>query len=466
MSEETWYVRHDNRILGPLALSAIAEGLRSRALTWLDVAVQAGDREWRLLDQIPGLRSQLGLESNNHALQEAWIFLRVPKAKGVQRRWFGPWSREAAQARLKSGELSFDDLAWREGMKNWIRVGNLEEFGAKPAEKVAEPHVLAKELEVPASELWGSIVHAGEFKRLQNTPPPEAAGEDLVGIPEWMKCLTIGILALLIPLLNARASGGGNLEIMPLKLASEQASLVLQTDAAVDQPIQVSIKGRSGEILELPSYRRTLQVKRQAGEVPTLSLAELKLPHGRYQVEAVVGETRVVSSIFLGVDDAAFQAALAQHQKSIAAEQQLEKKTLFYSSRDLAALASRLASNMSKKKSPPEWREFYRKWRGELAHSRVSLDRLVKDVHVSQRAFPEQLDQLKKSADQLRHVATQIDEAISHSREPANVPSAGSQELSPSALATEFRKITRESALLSATRSAAGSENQPNNQAE
>lgn len=458
MSEETWYVRHDNQVLGPFTKAELTQRLKRRQLTWLALAIRPGDREWRLLEQIPGLSQSMGIDQEVKAFGEAWIFLRVDKNK-KSRRWFGPWTTEAAEARLKSGELSFDDLAWRAGMKDWVRLGGLEEFGAEPnAPSAEEPMVRAPAAsEIPAEELWQSIVHAGELRRLRHELPPEAHGEDLVGSPDWMKILMMSLAAVCllgsVPS-RARAAGpGGHLEIMPLKLASEQPSLVLQTDAAVEQPIQVTITGKSGEILQLPSYYRTLRIKRQAGEVPTVNLAELKLPQGRYGVEVIAGEAQASASIFLGVEDAAFKQALALHQKAIAGEQQLEKKTLFYISRELEALALKLSSRAARRANQSQWKDFYARWRQDFSGARAPLDRLLKEVHAGQQAFPEKLEALKKAADQLRHVAADLDTAISRSRDPASVKALITQETSPGILAAEFRKIIREAASLSASSS-------------
>ncbi len=440
---ECWYVAKNEQVLGPFSEDELTEKLLNRELRWLDLAIcRSGNMicgGWQILEQVPVFRRRSGRANNPLAeIEEQWVF-SLQGAKEMQ----GPWSLLEARERLYAGSLSFDDLAWRIGMKTWGRVGDLTEFSSSPRETnlcVLGPSTPLEDSltelqtqiqkQVSNEDLLSSVVQIGQLSQMrklsstaESQRPEEAVGDDLVAIPDWMRVLGgSGFFSVIGPLIlaifSAPAWAADSLEIVPMKLASEQPVLVLQTNAKIDEAITVTISGLSGEILTLLSYNRTISVARKAGEIPTLHLSELALPQGRYKVEAVLGDLRHSASIFLGTNDAQFAEALEQHRKMISGVQQLEKKTIFYSARNLTALAVGLEKSLNIK-AQAKWKESYAKWRAEIRAAEAPLAKLLKATKPNQRAYPEKIEELKKAFDQLRSWADESNLAIKEPRQGA-----------------------------------------------
>jgi hypothetical protein len=57
---------------------------------------------------------------------------------GIQ---LGPVSREELSAKATGGEVSPSDLIWKEGMPDWIPLGQAEEFGPSGVRSVTPPQI-------------------------------------------------------------------------------------------------------------------------------------------------------------------------------------------------------------------------------------------------------------------------------------------------------------------------------------
>ena len=213
-----------------------------------------------------------------------------------------------------------------------------------------------------------------------------------------------------------------------LKSAASKPSLVFQFQGIPSQNLSVTITGHSGRILRLSSYRRTFEVKKKAGEAPTLDLTPLKLPAGTYEVDAFAGETHVMKTFFIGTRDAQFDSELERHLKTLAHQQQLEKKTMFYTAKEFEDLAKELDESVGKLgKNQGKWKSFYGDWSRKVRKARQPVVMILASPKYT-LAYPDELKAFKSAIDRLGDRARDLDRAVSQSRELASVAPAPSQK--------------------------------------
>jgi hypothetical protein len=108
----------------------------------------------------------------------------------------GPVSLEDMKSRIAMGEVSSTDLAWSEGMADWMPVGSIAEF------KV-EPPAPAEEKDLPASPAFAPTASASPSPEPYRTPgaAPAAQSAAYVQAPSQgmsIAALICGILSLVL----------------------------------------------------------------------------------------------------------------------------------------------------------------------------------------------------------------------------------------------------------------------------
>lgn len=425
-----WYVKNNSGLIGPLSDKELIEGVRCGRFAWIDLAYGGGESRWRALIELE-LLSDLRHPTVNPRSALWVVHHRTTSDRGEEVRrasYSGPFDTQGVIERIKSGEISYSDEVCVYGGDAWRRIGDCEEFAPSiPKSDFVIPQtdgvLELPEISVEPADVLASVARVEPRvvarPAIEEAPPPEADGDDLVGTPEWMKFIGSLIFVLMGPLWSAQAAK--ILKIVPHKLQT-MPTLVFESDAQKSEVIEVKIIGENGEVLDLLSYRYKTQLKREKGEKPSLNLAALNLPQGTYRVEASVGGVKASETIFIGSKDDQFTARLEEHQKAIAAETLNEKRTLFYSARAHEELAKELSAQLEKvtpKRS--KWKRFFAGWKSRLLVAREEVLKLSERAKKENAvAFPELIGDLKAASDQLEKYGQELDLAIKGGRKPAN----------------------------------------------
>lgn len=431
MTPSSWYVKSSSGLIGPLSDAELIEGVKSGRFTWIDLAYGGGEARWRALIEIEALKSLR--HPNVNADSTLWVVHHRDSNQSAEENsraiYSGPFDTQTVIAKIKAGEISYSDEICVYGGEAWRRVGDCEEF-APPAPKPdfvipqTDQSFEVPQVFVAPDEAVANIVRIeprvpARPVILEEAPPPEAEGDDLVGTPEWMKFIGVVFFVLLGPVFAALAASA--LKIVPLKLDSTP-TLVFESDAKKSEVIEVKIIGENGEILGFPSFRYETKLQRGSGEFPALNLASLNLPKGTYRVEAKAGGVEAKKTIFIGVKDEKFAELLEEHRKAIAAETQTEKRMLFYSARTHESLAAELRSHLENRKGKrSNWNRFYSAWKNRFKAARDGILKLSERAKKNNAvAFPEMIANLKAASDQLEKYAQELDAAIKGGRQPAS----------------------------------------------
>lgn len=211
-----------------------------------------------------------------------------------------------------------------------------------------------------------------------------------------------------------------DVSIVGLKLDRADGQIVVQGSIPADVPVEVSFKGRLGQVLSRMNVRKTVKLERKGAELPSLSLKSLKLPDGAYTVEVAAGGVVAKNEIFIGVRDAKFLDRLETHLRAVSFESQSQKKLLFYSAQELDVLAREIGQNYGQLRGKPQaWAGYFKKWSQRMETLHRSLEGLEKKKS-DEQAYPEETASLLQVMGNLTDVAQQYDQAIGQKRDIAS----------------------------------------------
>lgn len=216
------------------------------------------------------------------------------------------------------------------------------------------------------------------------------------------------------------AAGSLEASIVGLKLATQDAQVLLQGAFPSGQPISVTFRGRLGEVLTKLNVLKTVVLTKSGAEIPSIKLKEAGLPEGAYTVEVSAGALQLKSDIFFGKRDARFLDRLEAHLREKAFELQSQKKTLFYAAQELDSLARDLGLNYGQLRSKPEmWEKFYSKWKPKVA----AVERSIADVAkrgIEEQAYPDETQRLSSLLQTLKETSGQFAQGVGAQRDVAS----------------------------------------------
>lgn len=211
-----------------------------------------------------------------------------------------------------------------------------------------------------------------------------------------------------------------DISVVGLKLDRPDGQIVIQGSIPADVPVEVSFKGRLGQVLSKMNVRKTVKLDRKGAELPSLNLKNLKLPAGAYTVEVAAGGVVAKNEIFIGVRDAKFLDRLETHLRAVSFESQSQKKQLFYSAQELDVLAREIGQNYGQLRGKPQaWATYFKKWSQRMETLHRSLEGLEKKK-ADEQAYPEETASLLQVMGNLTDVAQQYDQAIGQKRDIAS----------------------------------------------
>lgn len=158
-----WYIALSDRWVGPLSAGDVYEKIQSGELSWAHYAWKKGQSEWKRLCDIkafevavpsaPKKSIQAEIkEASSPSIRAAGgkrgAAATPPPMKRVEEKiWFlhyndsqfGPFTADDVERFLKAGKIHAQVHAWKGGMGDWKRLGEIDEFavvassGKKPA---------------------------------------------------------------------------------------------------------------------------------------------------------------------------------------------------------------------------------------------------------------------------------------------------------------------------------------------
>jgi hypothetical protein len=208
--------------------------------------------------------------------------------------------------------------------------------------------------------------------------------------------------------------------IVGLKLNTPEAQVLFQGAFLLGEPLEVTFRGRLGEVLSKLNVRKTITINRSGSEIPSIKLKEIGLPDGAYTIEVSAGKIQLKSDLFLGKRDARFLDRLESHLRESSFELQAQKKVLFYAAQELDSLARDLGLNYGQLRSKPEmWTKFYTKWKTKVSAVERSIAEVSKRA-IEDQAYPEETVRLSSLLANLKETSNLFEQGVGAQRDVAS----------------------------------------------
>ena len=144
-STHKFYIDAKGRSEGPYSAEQLKTMLVNGRLRALDLVFRDGELEWKPIASFPELRSaeRPRIEAQPDLSAEvmpavAWVVLRPAGGTYAQE---GPFSTATVIDGLWSGQFVYSQFAWRPGLDQWTRLGNLSEFDRRSRLRAESPPV-------------------------------------------------------------------------------------------------------------------------------------------------------------------------------------------------------------------------------------------------------------------------------------------------------------------------------------
>lgn len=187
-----FYYLKKGKAEGPLTQDEIQEGIQIRQFGPFDLLYQEGDVKWKPLAEFDEFRSALAALDAKKVVDQWIVLLRKSKEEGRGFNQKGPYSTEEVRAMIQKGLVRYTDYVWKQGMKEWYKIANIDVFNRPQPKRVK----FGQDVEVPPlPEVGGETVLADiatlERKKAEeekeSEPPSEAEGPDLVATKIFAK---------------------------------------------------------------------------------------------------------------------------------------------------------------------------------------------------------------------------------------------------------------------------------------
>lgn len=181
-----WFFHQERgKVVGPFTLDDMRARIRDGRLRLFDLIYREGEPGWRMALEHPELRDHFKGAEQNDLSERPWVCLHRKSNVGYDFVTMGPYTLAEVQEAIRSGKLSYNDYAWKNGFIEWKRIGSLAEFDRKreldtfaaPSSELKEPHLPSKE------EMLRNVIEMRRPPVRKEEPrPKEAKGEDLTKV--------------------------------------------------------------------------------------------------------------------------------------------------------------------------------------------------------------------------------------------------------------------------------------------
>jgi hypothetical protein len=301
---------------------------------------------------------------------QLWIVLRKSeKPDGTTDfKQDGPYSTEEVQQLMSRGILRSSDFVWKKGAEAWIPVTDVDEFNLmnlkeQPVVKSDLSRVVEFGNDLPPvtnKKNWKSLfqfnkVNPFYFSALllpalfivgYKLLPHKQADPSMPVASEIAKAPAPTVapsreLSAQKPAQNAEQPELENNNPTPaasqtvpqvtskLSVKTMGRDFVVNGPFSIGQKIEVTLRGKTGDVLEVPALYLRLQLTSKKNGELFVSHKNYQIPQGRFELKVVMGAGKEGSfKITLSEGTTDLDSALKKHRKKIAFDQQTEKKNL------------------------------------------------------------------------------------------------------------------------------------------
>lgn len=137
----TYYITSQDLQLGPFTIDEIIAKLAVQELNWHDYIYDDNKKEWVLLKEYDSLLAKSNvthLADVDPLKKRIWFILNKDSSN------YGPFSKLELVQMLKEKTLQEYDFVWHQGMAEWQRISEVEDFSAQEILRYYERYSLPK----------------------------------------------------------------------------------------------------------------------------------------------------------------------------------------------------------------------------------------------------------------------------------------------------------------------------------
>lgn len=126
-----WFVELEGRAQGPFNQAQIQDLARLKRITPMTRIFAEGDVRWRLINEFDEFK--IAPETSSSTQAREWVVLKrktLKEAELSQNKFdqIGPFTLDEIFAQLATGDLSYNDYAWKKGFQRWAKLESLPDF--------------------------------------------------------------------------------------------------------------------------------------------------------------------------------------------------------------------------------------------------------------------------------------------------------------------------------------------------
>lgn len=130
-TESRWFVEIEGRAQGPFTQSQVQDLARLKRINPMTRIFSEGDVRWRLMNEFDAFK--IVPESSSSVQNREWVVLKrktLKEAELSQNKFdqIGPFTIDEIVEQIKTGDLSYNDYAWKKGFQRWAKLEALPDF--------------------------------------------------------------------------------------------------------------------------------------------------------------------------------------------------------------------------------------------------------------------------------------------------------------------------------------------------
>lgn len=181
-----FFHQEQGKTLGPIDFDEMKKRIRSGRIRLFDLIYLEGEAGWKMALEHPKLRDEFKDDGKQKMQSRPWVCLQRKSDSGFDFGTSGPFNIEEIRLAIQEGRVAYTDYVWRDGFKEWKRIGTVDEFNRRKVErKEPEKPALPPLPDIPNHELLRNVVEIKrpEVKRPEPSPS-EAVIDDTIVLPE------------------------------------------------------------------------------------------------------------------------------------------------------------------------------------------------------------------------------------------------------------------------------------------
>jgi hypothetical protein len=178
--KKNFFYQERGKTAGPVTIEEMKTRVREGRVQLFDMVHLEGEPGWKMAMEFHELRGEFKSGKLQTLGDRPWVVLQRRAGQQLDFATSGPFTTEEVRKSIQSGAISYGDYVWKEGFREWKRIGTVEEFNRRlqaRAEEIKKTEALPPLPEIPAQKILQNVTEMKRAKPVVEPPPPPEAEE-------------------------------------------------------------------------------------------------------------------------------------------------------------------------------------------------------------------------------------------------------------------------------------------------